>query len=110
MPPAPAAALFTPACRPSGTATGYDVARTKPARELRCSHNRSTYCLHVGDGPALAKIHEAPLYGPAALSDTLVALGELLERHAGAQPEERLHDCLPRDWHTPLRQAPPGRS
>lgn len=32
---------------------------------------------HVGDGPALAKLHKAPLYGPAGLNDTLVALGEL---------------------------------
>jgi len=32
---------------------------------------------HVGDGPALAKQHQAPLYGPAGLNDTLVALGEL---------------------------------
>jgi len=32
---------------------------------------------HVGDGPALDKLHNAPLYGPAGLNDTLVALGEL---------------------------------
>jgi L-ascorbate metabolism protein UlaG (beta-lactamase superfamily) len=32
---------------------------------------------HVGDGPALAKQHRVPLYGPAGLNDTLVALGEL---------------------------------
>jgi len=32
---------------------------------------------HVGDGPALAKAHNVPLYGPAGLNDTLVALGEL---------------------------------
>ena len=32
---------------------------------------------HVGDGPALAKQHNAPLYGPAGLNDTLLALGEL---------------------------------
>ncbi|MEK7759445.1 MAG: metal-dependent hydrolase, partial [Pseudomonadota bacterium] len=32
---------------------------------------------HVGDGPALARLHNAPLYGPAGLNDTLVALGEL---------------------------------
>ncbi len=32
---------------------------------------------HVGDGPALAKQHQVPLYGPAGLNDTLVALGEL---------------------------------
>ena len=32
---------------------------------------------HVGDGPALAKLHNAPLYGPSGLSGTLVALGEL---------------------------------
>ncbi len=32
---------------------------------------------HVGDGPALARQHQAPLYGPAGLNDTLVALGEL---------------------------------
>ncbi|MBT9612950.1 MAG: MBL fold metallo-hydrolase, partial [Burkholderiales bacterium] len=32
---------------------------------------------HVGDGPALAKQHNAPLYGPAGLGNTLVALGEL---------------------------------
>jgi len=32
---------------------------------------------HVGDGPALARQHNAPLYGPAGLNDTLVALGEL---------------------------------
>ena len=32
---------------------------------------------HVGDGPALARQHNAPLYGPAGLNDTLVVLGEL---------------------------------
>lgn len=32
---------------------------------------------HVGDGPALAKMHNAPLYGPAGLNDTLTALGLL---------------------------------
>ncbi|KPK55915.1 MAG: hydrolase [Thiotrichales bacterium SG8_50] len=32
---------------------------------------------HVGDGPALAKMHQVPLYGPAGLNDTLTALGEL---------------------------------
>jgi len=32
---------------------------------------------HVGDGPALAKMHAAPLYGPAGLNDTLVALNLL---------------------------------
>jgi L-ascorbate metabolism protein UlaG (beta-lactamase superfamily) len=32
---------------------------------------------HVGDGPALARQHNAPLYAPAGLNDTLVALGEL---------------------------------
>jgi len=32
---------------------------------------------HVGDGPALAKTHNAPLYGPAGLNDSLLALGEL---------------------------------
>ena len=32
---------------------------------------------HVGDGPALAKLHNAPLYGPSGLNNTLVALGEL---------------------------------
>lgn len=32
---------------------------------------------HVGDGPALAKLHSAPLYAPAGLNDTLAALGEL---------------------------------
>jgi L-ascorbate metabolism protein UlaG (beta-lactamase superfamily) len=32
---------------------------------------------HVGDGPALAKTHQVPLYGPPGLNDTLVALGEL---------------------------------
>jgi L-ascorbate metabolism protein UlaG (beta-lactamase superfamily) len=32
---------------------------------------------HVGDGPALAKQHSAPLYGPAGLNDTLTALGLL---------------------------------
>lgn len=32
---------------------------------------------HVGDGPALAKKHQVPLYGPAGLNDTLTALGEL---------------------------------
>lgn len=34
---------------------------------------------HVGDGPALAKMHNAPLYGPAGLNDTLLALGLLPE-------------------------------
>ncbi len=29
---------------------------------------------HVGDGPALAKMHHAPLYAPAGLNDTLLAL------------------------------------
>jgi L-ascorbate metabolism protein UlaG (beta-lactamase superfamily) len=32
---------------------------------------------HVGDAPALARQHQAPLYAPAGLNDTLVALGEL---------------------------------
>jgi L-ascorbate metabolism protein UlaG (beta-lactamase superfamily) len=32
---------------------------------------------HVGDGPELAKTHQAPLYGPPGLNDTLLALGEL---------------------------------
>jgi L-ascorbate metabolism protein UlaG (beta-lactamase superfamily) len=32
---------------------------------------------HVGDGPELAKIHNAPLYAPAGLNDTLLALGIL---------------------------------
>jgi L-ascorbate metabolism protein UlaG (beta-lactamase superfamily) len=32
---------------------------------------------HVGDGPKLARMHNAPLYGPAGLNDTLLALGEL---------------------------------
>lgn len=32
---------------------------------------------HVGDGPALARQYNAPLYAPAGLNDTLVALGEL---------------------------------
>lgn len=32
---------------------------------------------HVGDGHALAKQHNAPLYGPSGLSSTLVALGEI---------------------------------
>ncbi len=32
---------------------------------------------HVGDGPAIAKQHQVPLYGPAGLNDSLVALGEL---------------------------------
>ncbi len=32
---------------------------------------------HVGDGPELARMHNAPLYGPAGLNDTLTALGLL---------------------------------
>jgi L-ascorbate metabolism protein UlaG (beta-lactamase superfamily) len=32
---------------------------------------------HVGDGPALARMHQVPLYAPPGLNDTLVALGEL---------------------------------
>jgi len=32
---------------------------------------------HVGDGPALAKMYNAPLYGPAGLNDTLLSLGIL---------------------------------
>jgi L-ascorbate metabolism protein UlaG (beta-lactamase superfamily) len=32
---------------------------------------------HVGDGPALARMNNAPLYAPAGLNDTLTALGEL---------------------------------
>ncbi|WP_455366438.1 metal-dependent hydrolase [Kaarinaea lacus] len=32
---------------------------------------------HVGDGPALATKHNAPLYAPAGLNDSLVALGVL---------------------------------
>lgn len=32
---------------------------------------------HVGDGPELAKMHNAPLYAPAGLNDTLLALGIL---------------------------------
>lgn len=35
---------------------------------------------HVGDGPALAKRHGVPLYGPAGLNDTLLALGILPEK------------------------------
>jgi L-ascorbate metabolism protein UlaG (beta-lactamase superfamily) len=35
---------------------------------------------HVGDGPQLAKMHDAPLYGPAGLNDTLLALGVLPEK------------------------------
>jgi L-ascorbate metabolism protein UlaG (beta-lactamase superfamily) len=35
---------------------------------------------HVGDGPELAKRHTVPLYGPAGLNDTLVALGLLPEK------------------------------
>jgi L-ascorbate metabolism protein UlaG (beta-lactamase superfamily) len=32
---------------------------------------------HVGDGPELAKLNKAPLYAPAGLNDTLLALGIL---------------------------------
>ncbi len=32
---------------------------------------------HVGDGPLLANKHNVPLYGPAGLNDSLVALGVL---------------------------------
>lgn len=32
---------------------------------------------HLGDGPALATRHQVPLYGPAGLNDSLVALGVL---------------------------------
>lgn len=32
---------------------------------------------HVGDGPAIARQHNAPLYAPAGLNDTLTALGIL---------------------------------
>jgi L-ascorbate metabolism protein UlaG (beta-lactamase superfamily) len=32
---------------------------------------------HVGDGPALARMHQVPLYAPPGLNDTLVALGDL---------------------------------
>jgi len=32
---------------------------------------------HVGDAPELAKLHSAPLYAPAGLNDTLLALGIL---------------------------------
>lgn len=32
---------------------------------------------HLGDGPALAKMHHAPLYGPAGLDQSLVTLGIL---------------------------------
>lgn len=39
---------------------------------------------HVGDGPALAKQHQVPLYGPAGLNDTLVALGDLPQELAPA--------------------------
>jgi L-ascorbate metabolism protein UlaG (beta-lactamase superfamily) len=39
---------------------------------------------HVGDRPALAKEHQVPLYGPAGLKDTLVALGELPQELAPA--------------------------
>jgi L-ascorbate metabolism protein UlaG (beta-lactamase superfamily) len=35
---------------------------------------------HVGDGPALAKQHGVPLYGPAGLNDTLVALDLLPQK------------------------------
>lgn len=32
---------------------------------------------HLGDGPSLATRHQVPLYGPAGLNDSLVALGVL---------------------------------
>jgi len=32
---------------------------------------------HVGDGPEIARMNQAPLYGPPGLNDTLVALGIL---------------------------------
>lgn len=32
---------------------------------------------HIGDGPALARKHNAPLYAPAGLNDSFVALGVL---------------------------------
>ena len=32
---------------------------------------------HVGDGRALARMHQVPLYAPPGLNDTLVALGDL---------------------------------
>lgn len=35
---------------------------------------------HVGDGPALAKQQDVPLYGPAGLNDTLVALDLLPQK------------------------------
>jgi len=35
---------------------------------------------HVGDAPALAKQHGAPVYGPAGLNDTLVALDILPQK------------------------------
>lgn len=35
---------------------------------------------HVGDGPALAQRHGVPLYGPAGLNDTFVALAILPEK------------------------------
>ena len=57
---------------------------------------------HVGDGPALAKQHNAPLYGPAGLNDTLVALGEL--------PNQQTRYCIPAwfcpDIHTVPRPCP----
>ena len=35
---------------------------------------------HVGDGPELAKRHDVPLYGPAGLNDTLLALDLLPQK------------------------------
>lgn len=51
-----------------------DLARLGKVDLILVTHGHGD---HVGDGPALARQHKVPLYGPAGLNDTLTALGEL---------------------------------
>jgi L-ascorbate metabolism protein UlaG (beta-lactamase superfamily) len=59
---------------PKLTAEQKDLSRLGKVDLILVTHAHGD---HVGDGPALARQHNAPLYGPAGLNDTLVVLGEL---------------------------------
>jgi L-ascorbate metabolism protein UlaG (beta-lactamase superfamily) len=59
---------------PKLTAEQKDLSRLGKVDLILVTHAHGD---HVGDGPALARQHNAPLYGPAGLNDTLVVLDEL---------------------------------
>ena len=61
---------------------------------------------HVGDGPEIARMNQAPLYGPPGLNDTLVAFG-VLPKNCGALQQGR-RDHAPGTGHTHHRD--PGRA